>query len=131
MAKDCEMVYDGSADCATKCVVHGETAIVHSCGKASKKVDLRAFRAEVRALTPAQARALVKNLIGVYKEEIRRVNAKAAMEFDVGDKVTFKSKHGIRQTGVVRKVNKTTVSVKTDGDMVIWRVHPSFLKKVE
>mgnify|MGYP001577497946 CR=1 FL=1 len=101
-------------------------------------VDMRALRAEFRALDEKAARDLVETIIDVYKAERSRKNTLAVVEFDIGQKVSFKGKRGIMWTGVIRKVNRTTVTVlATSNDpfdnkehKVLWRVHPTSLKVV-
>lgn len=53
--------------------------------------------------------------------------AKEANRFNVGDDVSFNDRKGSKMTGVVIKVNRKTVKVKT-GQM-IWSVSPSLLLK--
>ena len=84
------------------------------------------------------ARALIDEIIGVYKDEMARKNTVAVLSFDIGDKVTFKGRNGDVWTGKVTKVNRTTVSVlakvsnrlfgsSEPEKLVEWRVHPSSL----
>jgi len=96
---------------------------------------MRDLRQQFRALDQSQARELVEEIIAIYKQETARKNVLAVMDFEVGDKVTFKGRGNDRWTGKVMKVNRTTVSVRAtladEKKTLTWRVHPSSLKKVE
>ena len=46
--------------------------------------------------------------------------------FSVGDRVGFQTSTGERKTGVILKLNKKTVTIRTD-DEQRWNVYPGFL----
>lgn len=105
-------------------------------------MDLRELRQQFRSMDDEHARALIGDILDIYKMEQARKNTVAVMSFDIGDKVTFKGRYGDVWTGKVTKVNRTTVTVlamvsnrlfgSTDKESpVSWRVHPTNLKKVE
>jgi len=103
-------------------------------------VDMRELRQQFRALDQSQSREMVEEIIAIYKQESARKNVLAVMDFEVGDKVTFKGRGNDKWTGKVMKVNRTTVSVRAtlvnplfedEKKTLTWRVHPSSLKKVQ
>jgi len=105
-----------------------------------KGIALHELRQQFRTLAQAQSRELVEEIIAIYKQESSRKNAMAVMDFDIGDKVTFKGRGRDVWTGKVMKVNRTTVSVRAtltnplfedEKKTLTWRVHPSSLKKVQ
>jgi transcription elongation factor len=76
--------------------------------------------------TDAERAAVVEAL----KSRSAIKNAQARFIFGPGDRVTFKGRRGFVVKGVVEKVNRTTISVKTDTGMY-WRVSAGALHKEE
>jgi hypothetical protein len=64
----------------------------------------------------------------------RELQRRAAVFFQVGDKVSFKSRTGENITGIVNKVNQKTISIKTASTLSNpasnWKVSPSLLRKI-
>ena len=61
------------------------------------------------------------------RREILSLEAKSM--FSVGDKVTFKRKNGTVYIGVIYKVNRKRIDVKTDSGR--WNVPPTMLTLIE
>ena len=69
----------------------------------------------------------MQNAFSILRE---RVVSKKRDSFVVGDKVEFNnSSNGTLISGVVSKVNRVNIGVKSD-EGVRWRVSPSLLRKV-
>jgi hypothetical protein len=71
----------------------------------------------------------------VLQEASRFFAAEAAFDFNVGDRVSFRGRHGVELFGKITKTNRTTVTVLTEGDYdryqgtgMTWRVTATIIK---
>lgn len=78
---------------------------------------------ELNAMSTEDLRALNSTVVSILKHRV----AQAVMTFNIGDRVSFVGRRGIRHEGVVIGVNRKTVSVRVG--MTPWRVSPGLLKK--
>lgn len=47
----------------------------------------------------------------------------------VGDRVTFTTLEGRKVNGIITRLNKKSVTLQEDGNLMDWRVSPTLLKK--
>lgn len=76
------------------------------------------------------------DLLYLNRMVVERLNllaqAKSTMQlaqFTEGDRVSFTDNDGSAKTGTILRLNKKTVSLRTD-DGHLWKVSPTFLRKV-
>ena len=67
-----------------------------------------------------------KVVADMYKKAASARQANIAAKFNVGDAVAFASKRGGMVKGIVEKVNRKTIKVKSGATM--WSVSPSLLR---
>ncbi len=78
-------------------------------------------------LSPSEINMITNAVNG----RIKRARATASLQFRVGQRVTFYSDRQLRQvTGVITKVNRSTIKVAEDGSLMCWRCSPGLLKTV-
>lgn len=65
----------------------------------------------------------------IVSEQFSHVTRKEALNFKVGDEVTFEGKDGSTLKGKVTKINRKTINVIVN-DFINYRVSPSLLSKV-
>ena len=63
----------------------------------------------------------------MLRDRLSQINIEAAGRFRKGTTVSYTAKRGMPVSGVITKVNKATVKVKTSAG-VTWTVSPSLLK---
>lgn len=71
----------------------------------------------------------LKNLSKVIAARFNILRQMSAMQFEVGDRVSFFSKKKGPVIGTVDKVNRVNIMVREDGNLLTWRVSPTHLKK--
>ena len=71
----------------------------------------------------------LKNLSKVIAARYNILRQVSAMQFEVGDRVSFFSKKKGPVIGTVDKVNRVNIMVREDGNLLTWRVSPVLLKK--
>ena len=59
----------------------------------------------------------------------RELSQKIKNQFDVGDKVWFSSRKGMKVKGMITKINRKNIVVKENDSWTSWNVSPSLLKK--
>lgn len=65
----------------------------------------------------------------IINSQFSHATRKEALNFKVGEEVTFEGKNGSTLKGEVTKINRKTIGVLVD-DYINYRVSPSLLKKV-
>lgn len=53
----------------------------------------------------------------------------ALTKYKVGDRVTFTTFEGRKVNGIITRLNKKSVTLQEDGNLMDWRVSPTLLKK--
>lgn len=73
----------------------------------------------------------INAIVDAVNSRIKRTRQAASMQFRVGQRVTFFSEKQHRQvTGVITKVNRSTIKVTEDVNLMGWRCSPGLLKTV-
>lgn len=85
----------------------------------NKKIDLD-------GLTRDELIKLNKRIINKVKE----LDAENTTNFNLGDKVNFRTKKGEFVQGTVDKINKKTIDILDTTGIRKWRVSPSILQKI-
>jgi len=83
----------------------------------------------INYLWNAQTREELIELNGILRERLKQLEAQQVFNFHVGEKVKWKGKRGYEITGIIKQINKTTISIDA-GDHGPWRVPPSMLMRV-
>lgn len=66
-------------------------------------------------------------IIGEVKKRQNVVQQEIGSKFSVGQSVSFMTKNGNTQSGLIEKINRKTILVRTDAYQT-WKVSPSLLK---
>ena len=66
-------------------------------------------------------------IIGEVKKRQSVIQQEIGSEFSFGQSVTFPTKNGQSESGIIEKINRKTILVRTDAYQT-WRVSPSLLK---
>ena len=66
-------------------------------------------------------------IIGEVKKRQNVVHQEIGSKFSVGQSVSFMTKNGNTQSGLIEKINRKTILVRTDAYQT-WKVSPSLLK---
>jgi hypothetical protein len=76
-------------------------------------------------------RSADSDTLNLIIEELKKrqsvIQQEAGSEFSVGQSVTFPTRNGLTQSGLIEKINRKTIIVRTDAYKT-WRVSPSLLK---
>lgn len=86
-------------------------------------MDISDVEAFIMNASKEDVEAIYSALKYKHSKEIRSATSK----FSVGDKVSFIGRNGTKIVGIVDRINRKTVSIKTDVGM--WRVTSTLLKK--
>lgn len=54
----------------------------------------------------------------------------ALTKYKVGDRVSFTTREGRKINGTITRLNKKSVTLEEDGNLMDWRVSPTLLKKM-
>lgn len=75
-------------------------------------------------------RSADSDTLNLIIEELKKrqsvIQQEAGSEFSVGQSVMFPTKNGLTQSGLIEKINRKTIIVRTE--YRTWRVSPSLLK---
>jgi hypothetical protein len=96
--------------------------------KLDGKLDREAVVAAIRSMGEDDLRYLNRFIVDRIKLIAQARSTVMMARFSVGDRVEFPDRGGRTRRGVVTRLNKKTVSVRTDeGER--WNVGPGFLKR--
>lgn len=98
-----------------------------------KKTKIEELVDDLRQLctgkTVIELRAMYTELRYQYREASRILEALESTKFNRGDPVSFETKHGTLM-GIVKTVNKRSLTLHECSDGRIWRVHFSYCTKI-
>jgi len=69
----------------------------------------------------------IQEMWKILKQRSRQIEEMKTIDFNIGDKVTFKDKRNKTETGTITKINKRTINVRTED--CNWRITPSLLTR--
>ncbi len=95
-----------------------------------KHLDINHAEEVVNNLEMLDLRILNKIVVDRINHLLKTNNDKALSRFNVGNKVTFRTKHGEQKTGTVIRVNQKTVSIAIEGYDGWWNVSPQALEHI-
>lgn len=92
-----------------------------------KKKNIRIMLAD---LSVEDSSELTDFMIRLHNEKVRERNAKAKMQFEIGDKVIVKSQRGEHFEAIIEKIMQKNIRVKRENPIQVWDVSPTLLERV-
>lgn len=90
---------------------------------------LKQLQSRIAAFSTDQLKRVNRIVLNEYDVRRKESALKQAVNFKSGDRVYFEDSHGRKHTGVVKRVNIMSLTVKDADDGKMWRVAYDFIKR--